>query len=157
MADLGMRFVDASTPEADRVFVKIDVPVVTDEVLHQWLCNSLLDDGLWRLARHLLGMAVSRLFSSSLSRRFGFVARNVEPKVARAWCSHCLRVAEPRWGVLCSIRNAVSGSAAPRLEAVSASEAVCAAPAGFAQCPVVVGYKPGACLSECALGAARMP
>ena len=45
----------------------------------------------------------------------------------------------------------------PSLEAVSASEAVCAAPAGFAQCPVVVGYKPGACLSECALGAARMP
>ena len=32
-------------------------------------------------------MAVYRLFSSSLSRRFGFGARNVEPQVARAWCS----------------------------------------------------------------------
>ena len=50
MADLGIRFVDASTPEADRFFVEIDVPVSTDEVLHQWLCSSLLDDGLWRLA-----------------------------------------------------------------------------------------------------------
>ena len=53
MADLGMRFVDASTPEADRGF----------EFLHQWLCNSLLDDGLWRLAWHLRGMAACRLFS----------------------------------------------------------------------------------------------
>ena len=50
MADLSILFVDASTPEAVRDFVKAGVPVSTDEVLHQWLCSSLLDHGLWRLA-----------------------------------------------------------------------------------------------------------
>jgi len=50
MAVVDILFVDASTPEAVRDFVKAGVPVSTDEVLHQWLCSSLLDHVLWRLA-----------------------------------------------------------------------------------------------------------
>jgi hypothetical protein len=56
-ARLGIPYTDAETPEIERGFVTVGVPVGSDEFIQQHLRGKLFDVAQWRLAWHLGGMA----------------------------------------------------------------------------------------------------
>ena len=87
-ADLALPYIDADTAEEQRGFVTVGVPVGTKLFIARTLQDKLLDSGLWRFGWQLAGLAQQStqaamlVFRGSLVRRFGFVARNVDPEVS---------------------------------------------------------------------------
>jgi hypothetical protein len=71
--------------------VAVGVPVGTPAFITAHMRKALFDPAMWRLARQLPGVmltspqAAFRIFHSSLAVRFGFLARNVDPSLARPW------------------------------------------------------------------------
>jgi hypothetical protein len=90
---LGIKWVDATTEEATRGFTLMGIPVGTDAYVHAQLRERLLEEEspLWRLAWQLVGMAredfpaALRIFRGSFTKRFGYIARNVDPDIAAPW------------------------------------------------------------------------
>ena len=90
---LGIPYLDASVAAERRGFVTVGVPVGHPEFVHRQMQEALLNESFWRFAWHLRGMAENhfaeayKLLSSSLARRCGFLARNVDPQIGAAWCA----------------------------------------------------------------------
>ena len=93
LESLGIPFVDASTAEHEQGFITVGVPVGTKRYVEEQLRSKLMEKSLWRLAWQLAGMAETCLqaamiiFRGSFTRRFGYVARNVDPKDSAVWLS----------------------------------------------------------------------
>jgi hypothetical protein len=91
LKQLGIPYSDSTTPEADRGFVTVGVPVGAPQYVHGQLHSKLFDPTLWRLAWQLIGMADGHLqeamliYRGSFCKRMGFVARNVSPQLAAPW------------------------------------------------------------------------
>ena len=66
----------------------VQVPVGTELFIAHTLRHKLIDSGLWRFGWQLAGLAqrstqaAMLVFRGSFVRRFGFVARNVDPEVS---------------------------------------------------------------------------
>jgi hypothetical protein len=132
-------YVDASQPRERRGVRVVGVPVGTAPFMAAFLHNTLFADSLWRLAWQLIGMArkdlqaAFKIFRMSLSRRFNFLARNVEPAVARPWLAafdtFCLWVLEQ----LLALKGSVTAAAAKQhlLQACEAADATAAAAGAF--------------------------
>ena len=90
-ARLGIPYTDTDTPEIERGFVTVGVPVGSDEFIQQHLRGKLFDVAQWRLAWHLSGMAArhfhqaQRVLSGCLGKRFIYLARNVSPRLSAPW------------------------------------------------------------------------
>jgi hypothetical protein len=68
--------------------VTVGVPVGSPEYVKKHLSSRLFDSGLWQFAWQLRGMVESHLLEAlllrgSLTRRFGFLVRNVDPGVGK--------------------------------------------------------------------------
>ena len=93
LQELQMPFVDAGTPEYRQGFVTVGVPVGTKRYVEEQLRKKLLERSLWRLAWQLIGMAETNLqaamiiFRGSFTHRFGYIARNVDPRDSAVWLS----------------------------------------------------------------------
>jgi hypothetical protein len=93
LRDLSIPFVDASTAESDQGFITVGVPVGTQSYVAQQLRKKLLQKSLWRFAWQLAGMAETNLqaamiiFRGSFIRKFGYTARNVNPRDSAVWLS----------------------------------------------------------------------
>ena len=93
LRELQIPFVDASTPEYRQGFVTVGVPVGTQQYVQEQLRTKLLERSMWRLAWQLIGMAETSLqaamliFRGSFTHRFGYIARNVDPRDGAVWLS----------------------------------------------------------------------
>lgn len=93
LQQLQIPFVDASTPECRQGFVTVGVPVGTERYVQEQLQRKLLDKTMWRLAWQLIGMSETNLqaamiiFRGSFTHRFGYMARNVDPRDSAVWLS----------------------------------------------------------------------
>ena len=87
LAELAIPWVDASTPEPQQGFITVGVPVGTASFVVSTIQAKLMDAGLWRMGWQLAGLAqlstqaALLVFRGSFIRRFGYVARNVDPAV----------------------------------------------------------------------------
>jgi hypothetical protein len=87
------KYVDASTPEHERGVKSLGVPVGENAWVRAFMHDKLLGpkSPLWQLGWQLIGMARTdfpaalRIFRGSLTKRFGYLARNVDPKLAAPW------------------------------------------------------------------------
>jgi hypothetical protein len=88
---LAIPWVDAATPALQRGFRVVGVPVGAPAFVAAAMRRALFYDPLWRLAWQVIGMARTqfmeafRLFRFSLTRRMGFLARNVDPVLGEVW------------------------------------------------------------------------
>ena len=90
---VGIPFVDASTAVHEQGFITVGVPVGTKRYVDEQLRSKLMEKSLWRFAWQLVGLAETNLqaamiiFRGSFTRRFGYVARNVNPQDSAVWLS----------------------------------------------------------------------
>jgi hypothetical protein len=88
---MALPYVDADLPVEEQGVRVVGVPVGTQRFAATFLRSTLFNEALWRLAWQLVGMArknllpAYRVFRLSLTRRFNFLARNVDPDMARVW------------------------------------------------------------------------
>ena len=93
LSDLNLPFVDASTAESRQGFITVGVPVGTKLYVEQQLQKKLVDKCMWRFAWQLVGMAQTNLqaamiiFRGSFTHKFGYIARNVDPRDSAVWLS----------------------------------------------------------------------
>ena len=93
LQQLQIPFVDASTPESSQGFTTVGVPVGSMRYVQEQLRRKLLDKSMWRLAWQLIGMSETNLqaamiiFRGSFTHRFGYMARNVDPRDSAVWLS----------------------------------------------------------------------
>lgn len=87
---LGIPCIDGTAPPARRGFTSVGVPIGQPEYVRSVLSAKLFDPAAWRFAWHLAGMARTelqaalRIFNGSLTKRFMYLARNVDPAVGGA-------------------------------------------------------------------------
>jgi hypothetical protein len=83
--------VDSSYPVEARGFTLVGVPIGSDDYIRAHLRGRLFDQSLWNLGWQLVGMArknfpaALRIFRGSFTRRFMYLARNVDPRVGAPW------------------------------------------------------------------------
>ena len=93
LQSLNIPFVDASTAVQEQGFITVGVPVGTKRYVEEQLRGKLMEKSLWRFAWQLVGLAETNLqaamiiFRGSFTRRFGYVARNVDPRQSAVWLS----------------------------------------------------------------------
>ena len=91
LQQLGMPYIDASTQADQRGFQTVGVPIGTTDYVRAFLQGKLSDTKLWTLGWQLIGMARYHMhaaffiYSKSLTRRWGYLARNIDPTVATIW------------------------------------------------------------------------
>jgi hypothetical protein len=91
LADLGLPFVDSSTPVTKRGFITMGIPVGSREFIRQVLNEKLFNGSLWQLSWHLIGMserhlqAAMMVFRGAFTRRMTYIARNVDPAISAPW------------------------------------------------------------------------
>ena len=116
LQSLNIPFVDASTAAHEQGFVTVGVPVGTKRYVEEQLRGKLMEKSLWRFAWQLVGLAETNLqaamiiFRGSFTRRFGYVARNVDPRESAVWLSGYDGVCAWVFERMLSIHGATSAS-----------------------------------------------